>query len=717
MKQHKRFMVINNKFKVLFFPFLGLMAIIWFIVRVIPKPSRITYPCQQVAASFGGSFIAYLAGALFGGSLIYQIKKQIVRRRAELFLVICFVAALTLFFLHSENISETQAIITVDPPNQPIGVARGLFPGRVVWYYDTASTKWDGSTGYWWEDANTNQKIVTEMLLESIKSLGGKTNVTDAWQEIFRFYNKNNGNGDHGYIAGEKIVIKINGNQDSKQAWDNGGFQSPHLIYSLVSQLIEIVGVSGSDITIAESSRYIGDPIYNKIRSNPNQNFQDVTFIVKPGLSGSGRIGATPDLSQPIHFVEPYPNDPNIRVHYPPVCYTEAAYLINLGLLRSHTLFGVTLSAKNHFGSVYNGSSWSPSPLHGSGTTYNPPNEMGNPHCHPVLIGHEHLGGKTILYILDGLYTAVHQGSKVIVKWQTLNNDWCSSLLVSQDPTALDSVALDFLRNEPNMQTSALNQHVCNYLHEAALAYNPPSGAIYDPEDDGLPLQSLGTHEHWNNATDRQYSRNMGIGDGIELVKINPYLIIKSPNGGEILNKGKYYPITWDYEDIYTYLKITLWKDDVPIGVIANNVDPSTKNFLWRVGKYDGGHAPVGKGYKIKIRGKGTRKSDFCDNTFELVRLKLISPAGGETLKIASNTTITWKANGFTGNVKIILFKDRILQGIIAKNIPGSSMSYSWTVGNYIGGTATAGTGFQIALKVKGQPIIDYNDTTFSLVD
>ena len=523
MRHHNRFPVVNKKIKVLTFPFLGLLAIIWFLVRVIPKPSRITYPCQQLATSLGGGFFAYLAGALFGGSLIYQIKKQIIRRRAELFLVICFVAAFTLIFLHAKSIPGSNALITEDPPNQPIGVAGGIFPGRVVWYYDMASTNWDGSTGFWWEDTNTDQKIVNEMLAGAVRSVGGQTNLIDAWQQIFKFYNKNNGNGDHGYIPGEKIVIKINGNQDAKQTWDNGGFQSPHLIYSLVSQLIENVGVSGSDITIAEPSRYIGDPIYNKIRSNPNQNYQDVRFIVKPGLSGSGRIGATPDLSQPIHFVEPYPNDPNIRVHYPPVCYTEAAYLINLGLLRSHTLFGVTLSAKNHFGSVYNGSAWSPSLLHGSGITYNPPNEMGNPHCHPVLIGHEHLGGKTILYILDGLYTAVHQGSKSIVKWQTLSDDWCSSLLVSQDPVALDSVALDFLRNETNMQTLALNQHVCNYLHEAALAFNPPSGAIYDPEDDGSPLQSLGTHEHWNNPFDRKYSRDLGLGDGIELKKINPY--------------------------------------------------------------------------------------------------------------------------------------------------------------------------------------------------
>jgi hypothetical protein len=33
-------------------------------------------------------------------------------------------------------------------------------------------------------------------------------------------------------------------------------------------------------------------------------------------------------------------------------------------------------------------------------------------------------------------------------------------------------------------------------------------------------LQSLGVHEHWNNSTDKQYSRNLGTGAGIELVRL-----------------------------------------------------------------------------------------------------------------------------------------------------------------------------------------------------
>ena len=61
-----------------------------------------------------------------------------------------------------------------------------------------------------------------------------------------------------------------------------------------------------------------------------------------------------------------------------------------------------------------------------------------------------------------------------------------------------------------------------DYLHEAALANDPPSETFYDPDHATATerLPSLGVHEHWNNAQERKYSRNLGTGEGIELVSV-----------------------------------------------------------------------------------------------------------------------------------------------------------------------------------------------------
>ena len=102
-------------------------------------------------------------------------------------------------------------------------------------------------------------------------------------------------------------------------------------------------------------------------------------------------------------------------------------------------------------------------------------------------------------------------------RWQSPQfvSGWPSSLFLSRDPLAIDSVALDFMVAEPGLD--AVWGNVDNYLHEAALAASPPSGTVYDPEGDGIPLASLGVHEHWNNPVDRSYSGNLGLPGGIEL--------------------------------------------------------------------------------------------------------------------------------------------------------------------------------------------------------
>jgi len=105
------------------------------------------------------------------------------------------------------------------------------------------------------------------------------------------------------------------------------------------------------------------------------------------------------------------------------------------------------------------------------------------------------------------------------------NNHWSSSLLLSLDPVAIESVAFDFLRTEFSYEEHTTphiyNPGVDDYLHQTADSVNWPAGIIYTPNGDGVPMPgSLGVHEHWSNPVDKQYSRNLGKGEGIELLKI-----------------------------------------------------------------------------------------------------------------------------------------------------------------------------------------------------
>jgi hypothetical protein len=514
-------------------PLTGLISLFWFLVRVIPKPSRATYPCQRMAAPLASGFVVWLLG-IIGSSLAYRKARRLLSRSRYVMAAVCAsvaVAALWWSLSMTNSDPASAAFIPTEPPNSPIGIAKGIHPGRVVWVRDPDATSWDGLTGTWWDDDNTDQEIVNYMVHKAIRALTGEPNDIQAWDALFRHFNQTNGFGDVGYQYGERIAIKINMNQDAgapiSPGWGPGaGMPSPHVVYAMLNQLINRAGVPGSSITVYDASRYIGDPIYDKVRSNPDPNFQSVAFVVAPVTARNGRIAAQLDHDNPVYT--------KAGITYLPQCVTKAKYLINMALMRPHQFFGVTLCAKNHFGSVRYPSdlmqtSWTALPLHNYGMRGNP---MGSYNCLVELNGHRHLAKKTLLYFLDALYPATHQHGNVM-KFASFNDDWFSSMLVSQDPVAIDSVGLDFLRNEP--RCTEVTGYPDNYLHEMALADNPPSGTFYDPERDGIPLTSLGVHEHWNNAVDRQYSRNLGTSDGIELVAPRPHPVVDI-NGDETVN-------------------------------------------------------------------------------------------------------------------------------------------------------------------------------------
>lgn len=516
---------LNWKSKIVqwFFPLLGVAAILWFLIRVIPKPSRATYPCQRLAAGIGGGFLLYLTGIVASLSIyrhLYQHRGKLI---AMGFVLFC--SAIGIYTIEQMHAAEDFVQILTPPegPNAPMGQARGLYPGRVVWTQDFDATRWDEKNGHWWQDDNTDQAAVKKMFSKTLQALTGTSSDTEAWDVLFRHHNHINGRENTGYQTGEIIVVKINCNGDSNPnyKWTNRGYHSPQMLYALVEQLIDVAGVKGSDIILTDPSRFINSVLYEKIRSNPSPEYQAVIFEQRKAFDLPGYRTAEPDEDNKVYFVMP---DGKKEAMCFVKSFSEASYLINFAVVRPHRVFGTTAVSKNHFGSVWNFESkaFRPNNLHAFALwDYPTPNKHGQPHSHPMLLGHKTTYGKTVLYLADGLYTAINQSGPV-KRWSTMDDQWFSSLLMSQDPVALESVLLDFISSEPNLTAPnpSFNGHQDSQLHECALAGSPPSKTVYDPENDGTSLTSLGVHEHWNNAKDKQYSRNLGKDYGIELVAV-----------------------------------------------------------------------------------------------------------------------------------------------------------------------------------------------------
>ncbi|MHB8065684.1 MAG: hypothetical protein ACYDG2_24210, partial [Ruminiclostridium sp.] len=245
----------------LLFPIIGLLALVWFLIRVVPKPSRASYPCQQAAAPIAASFVLWIAGGL-GSALFFKKAGKKIRQSkyasAGVLVALGLVVIITWSF-HMFPLSIS-AYSFKDGPNQPIGQGRGVFPGRVSWVHDPASTSFN-LNGNWWDDSYNDQDALDTMVSSAIRNVSGKANDTASWDAIFKNFNQRNGKGNIGYQFGEKIAIKVNQNNTTSHANTNQINASPQLILSLLKSLVNSAGVSQGNITVFDSSRFITDNI------------------------------------------------------------------------------------------------------------------------------------------------------------------------------------------------------------------------------------------------------------------------------------------------------------------------------------------------------------------------------------------------------------------------------------------------------------------------
>ena len=126
--------------QILFFWGLGLFSTIWFLVRVIPKPSRASYPCMQTAAPLMSAFVMYLLSFTGVWVSLRQLREAFRNRKVVVgvfaFAGFCFFGALMLVENSTDMLAQT-FLPTREPrmawgKNNPVGEAKGIY--LVGWY-------------------------------------------------------------------------------------------------------------------------------------------------------------------------------------------------------------------------------------------------------------------------------------------------------------------------------------------------------------------------------------------------------------------------------------------------------------------------------------------------------------------------------------------------------------------------------------------------------
>ena len=564
----KRYSILKG----VWFHIVGIVCVVWFLVRVVPKPDRFRYPCQQVSISVALSYFAFWSALFFGFVLWFKS----VRSR---FAVVVLVVLVFFIFVSGPFLFIGAVPLWTPIPKDPIGVPFGLNPGRVVWVWDSNCTDNSGDPfpdEFWWELEYNDQGVLDVMFSDGICSLAGESSDFDAWDALFRFFNEEHGFGDVGYESGEKVCVKINMNSDNSGYGYEHNFigSNPYVVKSLFRDLVDVVGVAEEDIVVYDASRYLADWWWDRA----TDEFPGIVGVDRSG-GASGRekyVGSSVNIS--------FWDGHSFAL---PTCLVEAKYFINVPCLKMHGAGRVTLGGKNLFGA------WNPNVAVMHSYMEFGEASMGNAAPQADLLLHEELGGKTLLSIGDGTW-GCREYNYNVERWQMFpfEDDWPSSLFFSQDVVALDSVMYDFLWVEREGYPWEGAQ---NYLHEVAV---PPEGR-YDPEGDGVFVsEGLGVHEHWDpDVSIFSVDRYSGpSGDGIDFIF------------GDISNEAPGMPYDPDPSNSATNVDINA---DLSWSCVDPNGDDVEYYIRWGDGQVEIWDGPHSSGVDVNIAHTYTRKDTF----------------------------------------------------------------------------------------------------------
>ena len=559
--------MVNHKipYKVVFFV-MGIVSTVWFLIRVIPKPQRATYPCMQVAAPFMSGFVTYLLAVAGLTAISRNSRRKIINvRYGATFMLLAGVVIAMAVMPSTSDQQQREAVVSTetrtgpeDGPNQPMGEAKGIFPGRVVWVYNPEATNpkfehndpVNGSN--FANPENNNPAVITKMFRDGVLKLTGEKNPKKAWDAMFKQFNQRKLGKAKGYEKGEKIFIKINQGQAGwtlNKADKENGFAlpktlpkgdsrivsmeptetGPYAVLELLRELVNDYGVDQADIAV-------GDPMNPIYAHNYNvwvKEFPKVRYVDRTSATFGRTLIKITD--EPYLFY----SDKKLTDKLHDVLI-ETDYMIYMAILKPHGAAGVSLTAKLNFGNIGRGGAQH---LHYSHVGNRREGIATNTGYHKYrvfvdLMGSKYLGNNSVFWCVEGLFGGGSSEIKGPVKYfmPPFNNGWSNSIFMSLDPVAIESVGYDFLRTEFNgtykhdpanneWETFPNSFGVDDYMHQAADPKNWPEGIIYDPDNTGKPIPVLGVHEHWNNPIDKQYSRNLGTGKGIELVSIPENLV------------------------------------------------------------------------------------------------------------------------------------------------------------------------------------------------
>lgn len=320
----------KKKSKIIFIV-LGTISVAWFLLRVIPKPSRASYPCQRAAFPIASTFVIWLSGTLLSYLSFKKARRAFAYRKPAaiaLFSLAALIFLVTYVVIPSENLKAKAMFVLQEQP--VLKTAYNIEADQLIAPQSYVSIIRS--------DKNNAEDIdITElesMIREAVEMVGGLGDIiTD----------------------GDVVVLKPNmvsiDRPDGDLPLTANGMITDWRVVSIVSKIVRELNPSGTILVMEGSAGNTMDG-YSQMNYNKTSMPDVDEFKAIEDCSGAWLEYDAPELSSASlpEGEALYPNNkkPNNSdaIYYNKI-YFEADVLISLPVLKNHESAGVTGAVKN----------------------------------------------------------------------------------------------------------------------------------------------------------------------------------------------------------------------------------------------------------------------------------------------------------------------------------------------------------------------------------
>jgi hypothetical protein len=289
-----------------------------------------------------------------------------------------------------------------------------------------------------------NEQVVQSMMDASIRQLTGITDVGEAWKSVFP-----------GITENSVISIKVNAINEYLPT-------HPEFVNCIINGLIKM---QFGSLFFRKNNVIIWDRTDWELNEG-GYTIYDGTDPNTVRCFGTNHSGVGYDYAMPFNVdgVTSYPSS---------ILTQMTDYLINAAVLKDHNGAQVTLTMKNHYGSVHN-----PGSLHNGGSyTCNPDIPALNQQIRDVVIPNN----IQKIFIVDGLYAKIYWGPSgppnfipnlMLMSFDTVACDWQGQLLINEIRSSQQWPAI----SAPHIITAESSPYSLGTTDVNLIEINNPSG-------------------------------------------------------------------------------------------------------------------------------------------------------------------------------------------------------------------------------------------------